>query len=226
PREGRASRAAAPRCRVAGAWRGRARIARGAAGAGERGPGAIASAARDARAERRVHRVGLVGGHQLGVGLLGDRELGGCGVGGRELGDRGVGDHAMSRRLDLYVGLVTAAGVLSVAIAAITLRISSLDPLMFALLVILAAVAQRIPVFLFRSSAISVSFAAAFAASVLYGPAPRVVVRLSQSVVNSVTPRRKPARKVAFNFGSFTLSALVAGIVYHLVGGLTPPAAL
>jgi len=132
----------------------------------------------------------------------------------------------MSRRLDLYVGLVTAAGVLSVAIAAITLRISSLDPLMFVLLVILAAVAQRIPVFLFRSSAISVSFAAVIAAYVLYGPGAGVFVGLAQAVVNSITPRRKPARKVAFNFGSFTLSALVAGIVYHLVGGQTPPTAI
>src|SRR5438128_4091088 len=97
---------------------------------------------------------------------------------------------------------------------------------MYSLLFILSAVAQRIPVFLFRSSAYSVSFAAVIAAYVLYGPGAGVVVGLAQAVVNSITPRRKPARKVAFNFGSFTLSALVAGIVYHLVGAQTPPTAI
>src|SRR5207245_6344284 len=90
----------------------------------------------------------------------------------------------------------------------------------------LAAVPQRSPFFLCRSGASAVSFAAVIAAYVLYGPGAGVCVGLAQPVVNSITPRRKPARKVAFNFGSFTLSALVAGIVYHLVGGQTPPTAI
>jgi len=111
----------------------------------------------------------------------------------------------------------------SVATAAVFFPYSTIDPLMFALLLTLAAVAQRIPVFLFRSSAVSVSFAAVIASYVLYGPAVAVALGLAQAAVNSVTPRRKPARKVAFNFGSFTLSALVAGIAYHLLGGQTPP---
>jgi putative nucleotidyltransferase with HDIG domain len=94
---------------------------------------------------------------------------------------------------------------------------------MFVLLLVLAAVAQRVPVFLFRSSAISVSFAAVIAGYVLYGPAVAVFLGLAQAAVNSVTPKRKAARKVAFNFGSFTLSAFVAGLAYYPLGGQTPP---
>ncbi|HKC92279.1 MAG TPA: HD-GYP domain-containing protein, partial [Candidatus Limnocylindria bacterium] len=44
--------------------------------------------------------------------------------------------------------------------------------------------------------------------------------------VNSVTPRRKPLRKAAFNFGSFAASAFVAGELYRLSGGTTPPTAI
>ena len=99
--------------------------------------------------------------------------------------------------LDTYIGLVTAGGAISMAIAIIFFPFASIDPLMFAVLLTLAAVAQRIPVFLFRSSAISVSFAAVIASYVLYGPAPAVILGLAQACVNSVTPRRKPARKQA-----------------------------
>ncbi|HEU5288483.1 MAG TPA: hypothetical protein VFV20_08780, partial [Candidatus Limnocylindria bacterium] len=66
-----------------------------------------------------------------------------------------------------YVLIVAALGAVSVAQAARTLRLEGVDLLMLAILVTLAAVTQRMPVFLFRSSAISISFAAVIASYVL-----------------------------------------------------------
>ena len=75
----------------------------------------------------------------------------------------------MKGRIDLYVGTVAFAGLIALMAASSTQRTDTLDPIMLAVLVALACVAQRVPVFLFRSSAISVSFAAVIAAYVLYG---------------------------------------------------------
>ncbi len=132
----------------------------------------------------------------------------------------------MKGRTDLYVGAITFAGFIALVAASSRQRTDLLDPIMLAVLVGLACLAQRVPVFLFRSSAISVSFAAVIAAYVLYGTGAAVWVSLAQALVNSVTPRRKPIRKVAFNFGSFALSAFAAGELYRLTGGMTPPGAI
>jgi hypothetical protein len=120
-------------------------------------------------------------------------------------------------RLQGYVLLVGAAGLLSLAVSASSVRLGSIDPLMLAILVLLAAVTQRLPVVLFRSSAISVSFAAVIASYVLYGTGIGVFVALVQAAVNAVTPRRKPVVKVAFNSGSFALSAFVGGELFRLM---------
>ena len=69
---------------------------------------------------------------------------------------------------------------------------------MLAILIGLAAAAQRMPVFLFRSSAISISFAAVIASYVLYGTEMAVIVSLFQAGVNAFTPRRKPLLKALF----------------------------
>jgi MFS family permease len=147
-------------------------------------------------------------------------------MGERYLGKRYVGGTFVKGRIDLYVGTVAFAGLIALMAASSTQRTDALDPIMLAVLVALACVAQRVPVFLFRSSAISVSFAAVIAAYVLYGTGAAVWVSLAQALVNSMTPRRKPIRKVAFNFGSFALSAFAAGELYRLTGGMTPPSAI
>jgi MFS family permease len=113
---------------------------------------------------------------------------------------------------------VALVGALCVLQAARTLQLAGIDPLLVLIFITLAAVTQRMPVFLFRSSAISVSFAAVIASYVLYGSAVGVFVSLAQAAVNAVTPRRKPAVKVAFNAGSLTTSAFVAGETFRLFG--------
>jgi len=147
-------------------------------------------------------------------------------MGERYLGECHMGGTFVKGRIDLYVGTVAFAGLIALMAASSTQRTDTLDPIMLAVLVALACVAQRVPVFLFRSSAISVSFAAVIAAYVLYGTGAAVWVSLAQALVNSITPRRKPLRKAAFNFGSFALSAFAAGELYRLIGGMTPPTAI
>ncbi|TMB75242.1 MAG: HD-GYP domain-containing protein [Chloroflexi bacterium] len=140
---------------------------------------------------------------------MGDRDLGGRVMG--RLGERGM------NRVQLYVLTVAAVGLVSVAQAFRTLSFDGIDPLMLAILLGLAALTQRLPVFLFRSSAISVSFAAVIASFVLYGTGIGVFCALVQAAVNAVTPKRKPFVKVAFNSGSFATSAFIAGELYRLL---------
>ena len=117
-----------------------------------------------------------------------------------------------------YVGVVALVGALCVAQALRTADLASVDPAMFCLLIVLAAATQRMPVFLFRSSAISVSFAAVIASFVLYGTGVAVVVALFQAGVNAFTPTRKPLVKAAFNAGSLATSAFVGGEIFRLIG--------
>ena len=147
-------------------------------------------------------------------------------MGERHLGSSELGRTPVKGRVDLYVGVVAVAGLAALIAASRTLDLAAFDPVLVALLVVLACVAQRVPVFLFRSSAISVSFAAVIAAYVLYGTGAAIWVSIAQALVNSFTPHRKPLRKMAFNFGSFAISAYVAGELYRLTGGLTPPGAI
>src|SRR3954468_2235444 len=122
----------------------------------------------------------------------------------------------MSVRLFAYsVGFI---GLVASIASFRTIDLSSVDPLMLAILVAMAAVTQRMPVFLFRSSAISVSFASVIASYVLYGTGVGVFVSLCQAAVNAFTPRRRPAVKAAFNAGSLSTSAFVAGELFALLG--------
>ena len=127
---------------------------------------------------------------------------------------------------DLYIVTVVAGGGVCLVAASLGVRVASLDPLMFVLLLGLAAVAQRNPVMLFRSSAISMSFAISVAAYVLFGVGAAVWVNVVVAAVNAFTPTTKPFRKAAFNFGQLVISTTLAATTYGLVGGKTPPADL
>src|SRR6185503_14358556 len=117
----------------------------------------------------------------------------------------------------LYAYSVGFMALVVTAAAARTVDLTKIDPLMLAILVAMAAVTQRMPVFLFRSSAISVSFASVIASYVLYGTGIGVFVSLCQAAVNAFTPTRKPLVKAAFNAGSLSTSAFVAGELFRLL---------
>lgn len=129
------------------------------------------------------------------------------------------------RRSDLATPYIAAVAILGFAALGYSVRaLPSIDPIMVLLLVGISAVAQKLPVFLFKSSAISVAFAATIASYVLYGTGVALLVNLGSAAVNAFTPKRKPFRKIAFNTGNLTLSAFLAAEAYKLFGGQVPPA--
>ena len=126
---------------------------------------------------------------------------------------------------NLYIGVIAVAGAICLLTTSVTVRTDSLDPVMFVLVMVLAGVAQRNPVKLFGSTAISVAFAVQVAAYVLFGVGLTLWVTLVVVAVNAYTPKAKPLRKVVFNFGQLTLSAYLAANAYNFVGGQVPPGA-
>jgi hypothetical protein len=126
------------------------------------------------------------------------------------------------RATNAYVGSVAAAAGVLFTFELARFEPSRVDPVAFVFLGVLAAAAQRVPVYLFRSSAVSVSFVPTIATYVLYGTPAALLVNLAAASVNAVTPRRKPLRKMAFNTASLTLAAICAGNVYELLGEVPP----
>jgi len=129
------------------------------------------------------------------------------------------------RLANLYIGAIAVAGAVCVVTTSVTVRSESLDPVMVVLVMVLAGVAQRNPVKLFGATAISVAFAIQVAAYVLFGAGLTLWVTIVVVAVNAYTPKRKPFRKVIFNFGQLTLSAYLAATAYTVVGGKVPPGA-
>src|SRR5438309_12098457 len=126
---------------------------------------------------------------------------------------------------NVYIGAVAALGGLCFISTFDIRQTASLDPVMFVFIMVLAGVAQRYPVMLFRSSSISVAFAVKIAAYVLFGTGVALWATLVVVAVNAYTPKPKPARKVIFNFGQFMLSTYLASSTYQLLGGMVPPGA-
>jgi len=94
------------------------------------------------------------------------------------------------------------------------------------LLFALCALAQAMPVPLFRNSSMSVNFAIAIAAMIYLGPAAAVVANLGDGLVMGFRPRPKPLHKVAYNIGQLSLATAAAGLAYTGLGSSIRPAAL
>ncbi len=125
----------------------------------------------------------------------------------------------------LYIGIIAALGLVVLVANSINVPTSSIDPVMFVVIMVLVGVAQRNPVVLFRSSAISVAFAVKIAAYVLFGTPVALWATVVVVAVNAYTPKPKPMRKILFNFGGMMLSTYLASSTYQLVGGMVPPGA-
>ncbi|TMG57308.1 MAG: HD-GYP domain-containing protein [Chloroflexi bacterium] len=126
---------------------------------------------------------------------------------------------------NIYIALVAALGVIVLITNSFNVHTSSIDPVMFIFILVLVGIAQRNPVVLFRSSAISVAFAVKIAAYVLFGTPLALWATIVVVAVNAYTPKPKPARKVVFNFGQLMLATYLASSTYQLVGGMVPPGA-
>jgi hypothetical protein len=130
----------------------------------------------------------------------------------------------MKRTLaNVYIGAAFLAGLTSLVVSTLGVRASSIDPLMFVLLLGLGAIAQRNLIMLFRSSAISMSFAVVTSSFVLFGPAAALWVVLVVAATNTLTATKNPVRKALFNFGQLAVSTTAAAGTYQLVGGSVPP---
>jgi hypothetical protein len=124
-----------------------------------------------------------------------------------------------------YIGVIAALGLIVLVASSVDARTREIDPVMVAIILVLAGIAQRNPVALFRSSAISVAFAVVIAAYVLFGAPVAIWATAVVVAVNAYTPKPKPARKILFNFGQMMVSTFLAASTYQLVGGLVPPGA-
>ncbi len=124
--------------------------------------------------------------------------------------------------VNAYIAAVVAAGSFVLVTDLARLDLSRVDPALALMLVALAALAQRMPVYLFRSSAVSVAYVATIATYVLYGAPLALLVNLASAAVNAFTPRPKPLKKILFNTFSLTLAAGLAGAVYELLGDVPP----
>src|SRR4051794_33913021 len=96
----------------------------------------------------------------------------------------------------LYVAAVVLAGAVGLALSAPSLPLNRIGEVGFFFL--LCALAQRMPVPLFRNSSMSVAFAIGFAALVCYGPATAIWVQLGAGLMMAVVPHRKPTIKVLY----------------------------
>src|SRR2546425_13288630 len=90
----------------------------------------------------------------------------------------------------IYISGIAAVGASIIFWSAAHFPGALQEPLTVVLLALLAGGAQRMPVFLFRNSAVSVAFAATIAAYVLYGPPVAIFVNLAAAAGNAVTPKR------------------------------------
>lgn len=121
----------------------------------------------------------------------------------------------------VYVGIVSWLGL---ALFIVTLPATPFDEwrgiLLFA---ILCGIAQSMPIYLFRSSAVSVAFAITFAALVLFGPVGALWVSLGGGIVAAFRPKRKPLYKAIFNVSNHALAVGVGGAVYLAAGGTVRP---
>lgn len=128
--------------------------------------------------------------------------------------------------VNAYIAAIVAAAGLLLAGELAHLDLSIVDPVALVLLLALGVLAQRMPIFLFRSSAVSVSYVATIATYVLYGAPLALVVNLASAAVNAFTPRPKPLRKILFNTASLTIAAALAAATYELLGNVPPSGVL
>lgn len=120
--------------------------------------------------------------------------------------------------LNGFIASIALAGSAILVVIFARLDLSGVDPLAAGMLFTLGALAQRTPVYVFRSSAVSVAYVATIAGYVLYGMPFGVLVSLGSAVVNAFTPRRKPLRRILFNTGSLIVSAALAGATFERLG--------
>jgi hypothetical protein len=123
-----------------------------------------------------------------------------------------------SRRLDLFLIAVYAAGILGAATG--LWRDGTRVSTHLVLLAVYAAASAPYLVSLGSNSYLSTAFPFILAAAVLLGPAAAVITAAAAGASLAVTRRsRMPLRKAVFNVCNYVLGGLAAGWVYRALGG-------
>lgn len=128
------------------------------------------------------------------------------------------------RYISAYVATVTAAGVGLTAYFATSLPTEHVASLL--VLIAVAAVSQFMTLSLFGSSSISLSFPFTFLSLLWFGPGAAILTNAAAVAVHAVYPERRPMSRVAFNYGSLSLAAGLAGVSYIVASGQVPPEGL
>jgi hypothetical protein len=125
------------------------------------------------------------------------------------------------RYLSAYVATVSAAGVALTAYFATSLPTEHIASLL--VLIAVAGVSQFMTLSLFGPSSISLSFPFTFLSLLWFGPGAAILTNAAAVAVHAVYPERRPLSRVAFNYGSLSLAAGLAGVSYIVASGQVPP---
>ena len=124
----------------------------------------------------------------------------------------------------MFVGAVLAAG--TVALVVFFPRAIE-NPVLFAFLLLCSSLASALKVNLplaSSGSTMSVSYAVNFLALLLFDPHVSTLIALAAALCQLNQKRRTQMYRQVFSLASFVITVEGAGLVYHLLGGVTPPA--
>ena len=93
-------------------------------------------------------------------------------------------------------------------------------------LLLLVVLAQLANLRLFGPTSVSLSFPFIFLSLLLVGPSAAILGSAAAALVHGFYPARRAWYKVAFNFGSLSIAAGMAWVVYSVSGGVWPPSNL
>jgi len=116
----------------------------------------------------------------------------------------------------LYVAMTAAAGIAILMQATWNLHGAGVLPLEFFCVAAATAEISRVTA-PGKSVTFSLSVAVILASLVALGPSAAVLVAAAAALGNGFVPRIRPAHKILFNLGLYTLSAWAAGLAYSVL---------
>lgn len=134
--------------------------------------------------------------------------------------DVGVRSHAIRKgspswAMAAFIGLVTILGAFLAAVYVPSITRFDLEGIV--ILAIFAAAAELFSVDLYGAGTVSVSFAAIFAAAIMYGPAGVVALAIVIAIAHSIK-RRPRAHQALFNAANHIVSSTAAALTFALFG--------
>jgi putative nucleotidyltransferase with HDIG domain len=128
--------------------------------------------------------------------------------------------HKLRRPVQCYVASVIVAGLVAVLAAAVWSPLPPpIEPGVLAVLFGMAAIPRVWPIHLSTKMKVTTDDTATFAAAILFGPVPAILLALIASIVPSRLPTRTPLYNRLFNAAAAALSLASAATVYLSFAG-------